>query len=165
MLFLIFELGSDRYAIDTSDVVEVLARASLKVMPSAPEWVAGLASYRGQTVPVIDLCRIALGRPATDRISTRTVIVRYRGTPLAQSDASADSDAGPTHLLGLIVEHANRTLRRDPAEFKPSGVDTPNAQWLGRVAHDDDGMLQWVRVEHLLPDTVRARLFTEAQAS
>lgn len=149
MLFLTFELGTDRYVIDTHDVVEVLARAPLKAIPSAPDWVAGLLAYRGRTVPVIDLSALALGRRASDSISTRMLVVNY----------------DPEYWLGLIVERASRTVRLDPEAFVPSGVDTPDARWLGRVAHDADGMLQWVRIEHLLPPEVHASLFAQAHAS
>ncbi|HTJ92192.1 MAG TPA: chemotaxis protein CheW [Pararobbsia sp.] len=164
MLFLTFELGTDRYALDTSDIVEVVARAPLKAIPSTPSWVAGLCDYRGHTVPVIDLTALALGHAASDRISTRIVIVRYIGTHTSTGPALSASATRAHPLLGLIVEHANRTLRLEPDDFEPSGVDTPDARWLGRVARDADGLVQWVHIAHLLPPDVHAMLFTEAHA-
>jgi chemotaxis-related protein WspB len=151
MLFLIFRLGPDRYALDANEIVEVLPRVALKALPSTPAWVAGVFDYRGQMVPVIDLPALALGRPATDHMSTRTILITY--------PADEGSGTARPHVLGVIAEHANRTLRRDAADFHPSGIDTPDAPYLGPIATDADGLLQWIHVPGLLPPDVRASLF------
>ncbi|NIF75669.1 chemotaxis protein CheW, partial [Burkholderia sp. Ap-962] len=65
-------------------------------------------------------------------------------------------------LLGLIVEHATQTARLDPAAFDDGGIDTPHARWLGPVAHDAHGVLQWVTVRHLLGEEARALLYAAA---
>jgi chemotaxis-related protein WspB len=151
MLFLIFHLDQDRYALDAAEVVEVLPFGPLKALPNTPAWVAGVFSYHGQPVPVIDLSSLALGRPAARRLSTRMVLVRY---PLA------DAQNG-SRLLAIVVEQATRTMRRDPADFTASGVATPQARYLGPVASDPAGLVQWIRVQGLLPDHVKAMLFVE----
>lgn len=151
MLFLIFRLGPERYALDANEIVEVLPCVALKTIPAAPAWVAGVFNYHGRTVPVIDLVALALGRPATDHVSTRTILVNY----------PAGDDA---QILGVIAEHANRTLRRAAADFGPSGIDTPAAPYLGRVAADAGGLLQWIRIADLLPPEVRASLFAAEPA-
>jgi chemotaxis-related protein WspB len=135
--------------------VEILPLVPLKTLPGTPAWVAGVFSYHGQPVPVIDLPALALGRPARRRLSTRTVLLRYQL-------ASAQDGAG---ILAIIVEQATRTMRRDPADFTASGVATPHARYLGLVAPDPAGMVQWINVQDLLPDGVKALLFaSEAHA-
>jgi chemotaxis-related protein WspB len=151
MLFLIFHLDQDRYALDAAEVVEVLPCVPLKALPNTPAWVAGVFSYHGRPVPVIDLSSLALGRPAAERVSTRMVLVHY---PLADA-------ANSSRLLALIVEQATRTIRRDAADFIASGVATPQARYLGPVASDAAGLVQWIRVDGLLPDYVRAILFVD----
>ena len=64
MLFLLFELGQDRYALDVRQVAEVLPLVEFKRIPQAPPFVAGLLNYRGDPVPVIDLSQLTLSRPA-----------------------------------------------------------------------------------------------------
>jgi chemotaxis-related protein WspB len=149
MLFLIFQLGQDRYALDATEVVEVLPLVPLKALPGTPAWVAGVFSYHGQPVPVIDLPALALGRPAARRLSTRTVLVRY---PVAGADHGA-------RILAIVVEQATRTMRRDRADFIDSGVATPQARYLGPVAADAAGLVQLISVRNLLPDDVKAMLF------
>jgi chemotaxis-related protein WspB len=151
MLMLVFRLGADRYALDATEIVEVLPRVPLKSVPGAPAWVAGLFSYHGLTVPVIDLASLALDRPSADHVSTRLILVHYAAEPQAPSMRP--------HVLGVLAEHANRTLRRDPADFHASGIDSPAAPYLGPVATDSDGLLQWIRVPDLLPPEARALLF------
>jgi chemotaxis-related protein WspB len=99
-------------------------------------------------VPVIDLSALTFGLPAQARTSTRLVLVNYR------PDETVDAQ-----LLGLILEQATDTLRCNPADFQPYGLDNRQAPYLGPVREDAQGLLQWVRVADLLDEQVRALLF------
>ncbi|RON39507.1 chemotaxis protein CheW [Pseudomonas brassicacearum] len=147
-LFLVFRIGNERYALQAIEVAEVLPRLPLKPIPRAPEWVAGVFAYRGAVVPVIDLSALTFGQPAQARTSTRLVLVNYRPDEFAEAQ-----------LLGLILEQATDTLRCNPADFQPYGLDNRQAPYLGPVREDAQGLLQWVRVADLLDDQVRALLF------
>ncbi|KAF2392983.1 chemotaxis protein CheW [Pseudomonas frederiksbergensis] len=147
-LFLVFRIGNERFALQAVEVAEVLPRLPLKPIARAPDWVAGVFAYRGAVVPVIDLSALTFGQPAQARTSTRLVLVHY------QPDA-----ATPTQLLGLILEQATDTVRCNPADFQPYGLDNRQALYLGPVRKDAQGLLQWVRVADLLDEQVRALLF------
>jgi chemotaxis-related protein WspB len=149
-LFLQFQLGRDRYALDARQVAKVLPLLSLKQIPAAPAWVAGVFVFQSMPVPVIDLNQLALGCPASRRLGTRIVLVHY-------PQAGADS-----HLLGIIVEQATRTLRREPSDFTECGIANDAAPYLGPVAEDANGLVQSIRVQDLLPAAVQALLFQEA---
>lgn len=150
MLFLIFELGTDRYALDVRQVAEVLPLVAVKRVPRAPRSMNGLFNYRGGVVPAVDLSELTLGRPSSRRLSTRIVLVNY------------PDQAGRTHLLGLIAERATQTARHDASEFVPSGITNAGAPYLGPVVTDASGLLQWIDVRTLLPPSFRDLLFTEA---
>src|SRR5580692_2688337 len=77
VLFLLFQLGHDRYALEASRVLEVLPLLELKKLPGAPRGVAGIFNYRGRPVPAVDLSEMTLGRPASERLSTRIIVVNY----------------------------------------------------------------------------------------
>jgi len=147
MLFLLFQLGTERYALDAGQVVAVLPRLGVKEIPHAPPAVAGLCHYRGSPAPVIDLGQLALGRPCANRLSTRIVLVNF-----------PDPTHGP-HLLGLLAERATETLRRDEGDFVPAGVSIDAASYLGPVTADARGLIQRIEVQHLLPPTLQALLF------
>jgi chemotaxis-related protein WspB len=147
-LFLLFRIGSERYALRATEVAEVLPRLPLKPIAQAPAWVAGVFAYRGTVVPVIDLSALTFGQPAEARTSTRLVLVHYR-----------PDESVPGQRLGLILEQATDTLRCNPQEFQPYGLDNRQAPYLGPVREDAQGLVQWVRVNDLLDDAVRTLLF------
>lgn len=149
-LFLLFRIGSERYALRATEVAEVLPRLPLKPIARAPQWVSGVFAYRGAVVPVIDLSALTFGQPAEARTSTRLVLVHYR--PNATQSAQ---------WLGLILEQATDTLRCHPEDFQPYGLDNREAPYLGPVREDAHGLVQWVRVSDLLDESVRALLFPD----
>jgi chemotaxis-related protein WspB len=153
MLFLTFQLGKDRYALQASRVVEVVPLVALKRLPQAPAGVAGIFSYRGRPVPAIDLCDLTLGHPAAERLSTRIIIIHY-------PDAN-----GHHRLLGLVAEHATEMLRKDANQFVESGVKVAAAPYLGPVLMDSQGPVQWIHEQRLLSEPVRDVLFSEIAAA
>ncbi|NML98564.1 chemotaxis protein CheW [Paraburkholderia sp. RP-4-7] len=154
MLFILFTLDSERYVIDATQVerlIPLTPQSPPKTIPGAPSWVAGVLEHEGAPLPVIDLPALALGRPAAQLMSTRVVLVRY-------------PHAGTVRLLALLLEGATRTIRLAADAFHDAGIDLPHARYLGPVASEAGGLVQWIRVEHLLPDDVKALLFPEAHA-
>jgi chemotaxis-related protein WspB len=149
MLFVLFQIGQDRYALPASSIIEVLPLMNLKRVPCAPAGVAGVLNYHGTPVPVVDLNEMTLGKPAARCLSTRIILVRY---PL---------EAQNPHALGLIAEHATNIIRRSVEDFIETGVESDTAPYLGRVAHDPGGLIQWIEVERLLTPEVRNVLFRE----
>jgi chemotaxis-related protein WspB len=135
-------------------VAEVLPRLPLKPIARAPQWVAGVFAYRGAVVPVIDLSALTFDQPAEARTSTRLVLVHYR-----------PNESQPGQWLGLILEQATDTLRCNPQDFQPYGLDNREAPYLGPVREDAQGLVQWVRVNDLLDDGVRALLFPDPPLS
>jgi chemotaxis-related protein WspB len=156
MLFVQFTLDSDRYLLDTAQVERMLPLAPLKTLPGAPAWVAGVLDYEGANVPVVDIAALALARASHERLSTRLALVMY---------PRRDEHGVTTHhRLGLLLEQATRTVAFDAASFSDAGIDTPHARYLGPLTRDEAGLLQWVRIEHLLPDDVQALLFAGSEA-
>lgn len=151
-LHLEFELGADRYLLPVTRVEAVLPLPALKMLPGAPDGVAGVLNYRGRAVPVVDLARLALGRAAADRRSTRLVLLRYL------------TSAGD-RPLGLIVERATTVARAAEEDFQATG--SPGAAWLGGVAATAErgaGLAQRIEIEGLLPPELRAALFEVAES-
>ncbi|GLQ91074.1 chemotaxis protein CheW [Dyella acidisoli] len=152
MLFLVFRLGQDRYALDTAQVVEVVPLVNIKQLPQAPPGLAGLMDYHSEPVPVIDLSELALRQAAQRRMSTRIIIVHYTG------------GNGRNHMLGLMAEKATGTWRRDAADFVASGVRNDGAPYLGPICTDDNGIIQWVDAQRLLSPELRHAIYAEQAA-
>jgi chemotaxis-related protein WspB len=148
MLFLLFQLGNERYAIEAGRVIEVAPLLALKRLPMAPKGVAGIFNYRGRPVPAVDLSELALGKPSSERLSTRIIIVNF------------EFSDGAKHLLGLIAEQATEMLRKDPREFVEPGLKIEAAPYLGPVYIDAQGAIQWIDTQRLLSEPVRNLLFS-----
>src|SRR5262249_22549548 len=143
MLFLLFEVGRERYAFDVGQVAEVLPRVRIRPLLQAPPGVAGLFTYRGVAVPVIDLSELAIGTPTPARRSTRIMLVNYAAS------------RGTMRLLGLLAEHVTDTMRREAADFVAPGVGSDGTACSGRITTDARGVIQWVDVNSLLPASLR----------
>lgn len=149
MLFLLFQVGPDRFALDATRVMEVVPLVDLTKIPKAPKGVAGLFNYRGRPVPAVDVCELALNKPARERLSIRIIVIHY-------PDA-----AGNDHLLGLIAEQATSLLRKDTGDFAGPAVRIEGAPYLGPVIMDGQGVIQQIHEQRLLSDSVRDMLFSE----
>jgi len=154
-LYLIIRLGADRYAIEADLVVEVLPLVRLKALPGAPIGSAGVMSFRGDAVPVVDLSMIAHGTATPSRLMTRIVIVRY--------DDAAQGER--FKLLGLLVPEVMQTAHFDASRFEFVGLATDGAPYLGSVLITPEGVLQRVCVSALLSDDLRSALSIEAVAA
>jgi len=63
MLLLLFDVGSNRYGLEASEVIEVTPLVCLRAAPHTPAYVAGVFNYRGVVTPVIDLHALLGERP------------------------------------------------------------------------------------------------------
>ena len=149
MLFLLFQLGLDRYALQASRVLEVLPLVELRKIPDAPKGVAGIFNYHGRPVPAVDLSELTLGQPSDSRLSTRIIVINY------------PDERGALHPLGLIAEHATELIQRDQRLFQEPGHKLGGAPYLGPVLMDKRGVIQWVHEQRLLPERARDLLFCE----
>jgi chemotaxis-related protein WspB len=149
MLFLLLQLGQDRYAVEAAQVVEVLPLVKVRHLPRAPTGLTGVFDYHGQPVPLVDLSELALGTPSRRWMSTRIIVVNY--TP----------DPGTTKRLGLLAEQATETLSRTDADFVDAGVSVVSAPYLGPVTTHAGNIVQRIEIQNLLSGSVRNLLFGE----
>jgi chemotaxis-related protein WspB len=151
MQLLIFQAGGQTYGLDTRQVIEVAPYPECTLLAHAPAWVAGLARWRGRTIPVVDLSVLLGGNSAPALLSTRLVVVDY-----LPSKPHA-------HPLGLVAEKAVEILDLDKNGLQPPKVDISEAPYLSGTIADGGRLIQRVSVDELLPASVRALLFPEAE--
>jgi len=149
MLMLLLTVGDERYAVEVKRIIEVVPMAELRRLPRAPECVAGLFHYRGGVVPVVDLCRLTVGKPCARRLSTRIVLMDYPGRD------------GASHALGLLAERVTETVVVNPDDLNDAGLSVRDAPYLGRVGAAGGQMIQTLELDRLLPEDLRDSLFAE----
>jgi chemotaxis-related protein WspB len=155
VLYLVIQLGRDRYALDASQVTEIVPLVRVKSLPGAPRGAVGLMNYRGVSLPVVDLNLLATGGITPVSGATRIVVVRYA--------APQQADGGGA--LGLLVPDTRETLRLDPDSFSPPGVAADGAPYLGDVLATPEGVLQRVTVNALMTDELRDALYRASVAA
>ncbi len=141
MLLLLFQLGDDTYCLETSHIVELLPLIAWRTIPQSERGVVGVIDYHGTIVPLVDLSLLATGKPSQRMMSTRIAVVRYG-----------------TDLVAVLLEHASKTIHKSETDFVSSRVNVPEAPYFGRITRDQQGLIQNVDLDELMPPAVRERL-------
>lgn len=141
MLMLIFYAGNERYALELSRVVEVLPVVALTKLHQTPEYFAGLFNYRGEIVPVIDACQILQGYSCRPYLSTRIILVHY----LIKDR--------PSSFLGIRAERVTEIINYSDNKFVDSGINMNHSGCREKIIIDEQGIIQCVRVESLVPES------------
>lgn len=148
MLALAFRAGDLRLALPTAAVVKVLPRRALRPLALAPDGVIGLLPFHGTLTPVVDLCRLLLGRDCAPVRSSRIVIVTL---PMQSGQ----------RLLGLLAEDVLDLL---PVTATVPGLRLPDVPWLSEYVADQPDLPQLLDPAALLPDRLEALFVAEAES-
>ena len=144
MLLLMCQVGSNRYAIDSCNVREVLPRVNLHRLSGDAPWLAGLLIHRGAAIPVLDLTQLTERTACPNRLSCRILIVE------------ADR-AGTPRIVGLLVEQVG--LSETQFAPKDEAGEAAGSTALGRLCLDDQGIFQLIDMSLLIPESRQAVLF------
>lgn len=142
VLYLQFRIQEQRFALSVHEVIEVLPRQPLADRPGA--WL-------GRGRPCIPWPTGAGGRPGGVEL-----------WPAGRATHQYPAGAGALSRWPAAwpdPEQATETLRCHPDEFQPYGVDSAEAAYLGPVRQDEQGLLQRIEVNDLLPDVVHQLLY------
>lgn len=152
MLLLIFQIQSRWYALEASQVAEIIPRVHLREVPNAPDFVSGLLNYRGMIIPVIDLGTFLEGNAAAPYLSTRIMIIQYpTQSPLELDTFQQQPKTKPRmQYLGLIAEKITETLDRSPSDILDPTLPTQPGHYLGGMLLDDRGMIQYLGIDKLV---------------
>jgi purine-binding chemotaxis protein CheW len=101
----LFDLASERYAIDSMNVREIIRMQAITKIPGAPASVEGVINLRGKVTPVLDL-RERLGLVVGEESKeTRIVVVEVEGQD-----------------VGLIVDGVSEVLRIPVSVIEPTST-------------------------------------------
>ena len=143
MLLLGFNIGNDKYVIDTANVVEVIPLVRLKDLPGSHDGISGLLNYHGEFVPVVDISLLCNKTTGNDTLTTRIIISRYHGDK----------------LLALKAEKVTEAMKIDKNAFTDSGIKVSEQGFLGDVTEHNSELLQMINIDQLLSEEVKDSLF------
>ena len=146
--FFCLRILGGRYAFEAALVTEVVRLGPLTRLPSAPPFLTGVFTHRGEVMPVLDIAQLTGQGTVPVRPSTRAAIVHCGPWKVA-----VVSDA----VEGLI-DIPRRALEPAPAEA--SGV----AEFLSGVAQDRLGAVAILDLPRLV-EAARARAVPAGSAA
>ena len=84
-----FESEGRLYALDVSQVREIVRSQEITPLPMAPKLIEGVIDLRGAVIPVIDLSRVLGGTLSEETAQSRIVVLDCDGLVVGLSVASA----------------------------------------------------------------------------
>src|ERR1700722_4421431 len=124
-------VGDVHYAFPIARVKEIANALEVVPLPHAPPEVVGVADYRGEVVPVIDL-RTRFGLPVAESTrKSKWIVVDVAGRPAALI-VDAVTDVFGTGGAGLRPGHRRprpRRRRPPPAPAARGGRRPPRHRW------------------------------------
>jgi chemotaxis-related protein WspB len=157
MLMLIFQVGDERYAIETTQIVEIVPMVILRKLHRVPDYIAGVFNYQGQIIPVLDLSYLINGSESRSFLSTRIILSQFAG------------QHGDRRILGLMAERVTQTVELAATDLIDAGYQTLDTPYLGKMAlsqaSNQTDMIQCIQIEKLLPLADQDNLFLALEGS
>lgn len=131
----VFDLASEHYGVDISDVREIMRMQNITKVPGAMACVEGVLNLRGKVLPVLDL-RKRLALKVSDRTEDSRIVI-------------VDIEAGQ---VGVIVDAVTEVLRVDNSHIDPptSMVSHGNTDYLKGIAKLSDRLIILLDLNKLL---------------
>jgi purine-binding chemotaxis protein CheW len=104
-LYLTFKLGEEVFALDVSQVREVLDLTTITKVPRAPEFMRGVINVRGSVVPVVDM-RVKFGLSEINNTTDTRIIVM-----------ELDLD-GEMSTLGALADSVHEVVEMEPGQIE-----------------------------------------------
>lgn len=104
--YLTFKLGDEVFALDISQVREVLDFTTVTKVPRTPEFMRGVINLRGSVVPIVDM-RLKFGMAKTEKtVNTCMIIV----------EIVLD---GERLIVGALADSVQEVIELDPGQIEP----------------------------------------------
>lgn len=105
--YLTFCVGEEHFALDVSNVREILEFTSITKVPKTPEYMRGVINLRGSVVPVLDM-RLKFGFEETKNTIDTCIIVL---------EVSIDEEKT---IIGALVDSVQEVFELDPQSIEPA---------------------------------------------
>ena len=126
MQLVVFSLGREEFAVEVTQVREIMRMEEITRMPKSPHFVEGIINLRGQIIAVIDLAK-RLNLESAERTGESRIIV------VEAEDVK----------VGMIVDSVSEVLRvrMDAVEPSPTLAADISAAYLQGVVKQDNRLI------------------------
>jgi purine-binding chemotaxis protein CheW len=135
MQLVVFDLASEHYGVDISDVREIMRMQSVTRVPGAMAYVEGVINLRGKVLPVLDL-RKRLGMKVAEQTDESRIVV----IDIADGE------------VGVIVDAVTEVLRIPSSSIEPPSamITQGTADYLRGIAKLPNRLIILLDVNKLL---------------
>ncbi|MBP7232730.1 MAG: purine-binding chemotaxis protein CheW [Syntrophaceae bacterium] len=104
--YLAFKMDGEVFALDVSQVREILDYTKITKVPQTPDYMKGVINLRGAVVPVVDM-RLKFNMPSQERtVNTCIIVVEVH---LEEEQA----------VLGVLVDSVQAVFGLEPSKVEP----------------------------------------------
>jgi purine-binding chemotaxis protein CheW len=144
--YLTFMLADELYAVNVSNIKEVLGVPWITRVPRMPEFMNGVINLRGNVVPVLDL-RQKFGLGATSITIDTGIIV-------TEVEDVFDDSEDECFTIGIFGDKVQQVITIDPSMIEPPprigvAIDTDFIVGMGRL---DDGFVIILNIDKILSE-------------
>jgi len=104
--YLTFELNDEVFALDITQVREVLDFTNVTKVPNTPDFMCGVINLRGGVVPVVDMRR-KFGMPRAEKTVNTCIVI---------AEVAIDDEST---VLGALVDSVQEVLVLEPEQIEP----------------------------------------------
>ena len=136
--YLTFKLGEEMFALDVSQVREVLDVTTITKVPRAPAFMRGVINVRGSVVPVVDL-RLKFDMARSERtVDTRIVVMEI-------------SLAGEITVIGALADAVHNVMDLEPGQIEaaPKIGAKWNTEFIKGIGKHDDQFIIILNVDRI----------------
>jgi purine-binding chemotaxis protein CheW len=122
----VFSLGREEFAVEVTQVREIMRMEEITRMPKSPPFVEGIINLRGQIIAVVDLAKRLNIEAAEKSAETRIIVVEAEKVK-----------------VGMIVDSVSEVLRvsGDEVEASPTLAADMSAAFLQGVVKKDNRLI------------------------
>jgi purine-binding chemotaxis protein CheW len=122
----VFSLGREEFAVEVTQVREIMRMEEITRMPKSPPFVEGIINLRGQIIAVVDLAKRLNIEAAEKSAETRIIVVEAEKVK-----------------VGMIVDSVSEVLRvsGDEVEASPTLTADMSAAFLQGVVKKDNRLI------------------------
>lgn len=132
--FIVFSINRCLYAVSSKKVAEVTLPLAVASLPSAPEWLFGIANLRGEIITVLDLPKILGAKSVNLTGKTKFIILQAK-------DGAAS--------FAFAVDKVSEILALSNGQIEACREEAAAPYVFGKTAHPN-GVLHLLDVEKML---------------
>ncbi|SHJ35621.1 CheW protein [Malonomonas rubra DSM 5091] len=134
-LYLTFHLGDEDFAIDITQVTEIVGIPLITTIPDHPNHIKGVINLRGSIIPVMDV-RLRFGMPERG-YDERTCLIVVKGD---------DS------MTGLVVDRVNEVVEIPTSQIEPAPLKGGRQNYIHGLGKLGDSVKILLNLKNLLDE-------------